>query len=306
MSKVPYSYDYSPVISRKPFKLPKGARVVVFPTVNIEYWEAMPRPGKLAYPGGPNILPLPLPQGVPDLINHTWREYGHRVGIWRIMKVLDKYGVRAAATLNTGLGKKYPIIVEEGRKRGWEFTAHSSIENDLLVNFANKPKEEEKYIRRTLKEYKEVVGKKARGWLSPSISPTINTLDILTREGVDYFCDFANDDEPYTINVGSKTIVSIPYTPELNDYPLFLRQYHTRDEVFGIFKEAFDTLYEEGKESGKIMNIGLHPHVIGQPHRIGTLDKTLAYMKKFKGVMFGTRTEICDWYQSTVLRKGQR
>ncbi len=249
--KLPFSYDYSPMISRKPFKLPKGARVVVFPTVNIECWDPIPEEGKLAYPGGPNILPLPLPEGVPDMINHTWREYGLRVGIWRIMKVFDKHGIRAAATLNTNLGKRYPIIVKEGKKREWEFTAHSSIENDLLVNFSKDPKSEKRYIKETLKEYKDVVGARARGWLSPSISPTINTPGILAEEGIEYFCDFANDDEPYPIKTGSGTLISIPYTPELNDYPLFLRQFHSREEVFGIIREAFDTC-SVSKESGQI------------------------------------------------------
>ena len=296
-----FHYDYVPIVDRKRLKWPRGARIAVIPTVNVECWNPFPEKGKLSYPGGPNVLPIPLPEDVPDLVNHTWREYGHRVGFWRILEVFDRHRVRATATLNTQLGKRLPRILDELKKRRWELVAHSRVENDLLVNFSKDREAERAYIRATLAEYEEVVGHKARGWLSPSVSPTANTLGILVEEGVEFFCDFVNDDQPYPIQVGKRTILSIPYSTEINDYPLFMRHFHSPDTVFEILKAQFDTLYEEGRTQGRIMNIGLHPHVIGQPYRIGTLHRILAYVKKRDKVWFASRQEIAAWYREKYL-----
>ena len=296
-----YHYEYSPIIDRKPLQWPNGAKIAVIPTVNVECWDPVPEEGKLSYPGGPNLLPIPLPEGVPDMVNHTWREYGHRVGIWRILEVFDQREIRSTATINTSLGKRLPRILDELKKREWELVAHSRVENDLLVNFTGDLEAEKDYIRATLDEYEEVVGKRAKGWLSPSVSPTLNTLDILVEEGVEFFCDFVNDDQPYPIQVGDRQILSIPYTTEINDYPLFMRHFHSPDTVFQIVKEQFDTLYREGEHSGRIMNMGFHPHVIGQPYRISTLDRILTYMQSREKVWFATREEIADWYREHYL-----
>lgn len=296
-----FHYDYSAIVDRKPLRWPRGARVAVIPTVNIECWNPVPERGKLAYPGGPNVLPIPLPEGVPDLVNHTWREYGHRVGIWRILEVFDRHKIRATATINTQIGQRLPRILAELKKRKWELVAHSRVENDLLVNFANDPQAERAYIRATLAEYQEVVGRRAKGWLSPSVSPTLNTLEILADEGIEFFCDFVNDDQPYPIQVGARTLLSIPYSTEINDYPLFMRHFHSPEVVYQIFKAQFDTLYKEGQKNGRMMNIGLHPHVIGQPYRIGVLDRILAYMKRRGKVWFASREEIAQWYREKYL-----
>lgn len=301
MDGTKFHYEYSPIIERATLKWPRGARIAVVPTINVECWDPVPAKGKLTYPGGPNLLPIPLPDGVPDLVNHTWREYGHRVGIWRILEVFDRHKVRATATINSQIGKRLPKILAALKERRYEIVAHSRVENDLLVNFVNDPAAEKAYIRATLAEYEEAVGRKARGWLSPSVSPTLNTLGFLAKEGIEFFCDFVNDDQPYPIRVGGKTILAIPYTTEINDYPLFMRHFHSPDTVYEILKEQFDTLYGEG---GRIMNFGLHPHVIGQPYRIRTLDRILTYMKRKGKVWFASREEIVDCYWKQYSRRG--
>lgn len=301
MSPMEFHYEYSAIVDRKPLKWPNDARIAVVLTVNVECWDPVPEKGKLSYPGGPNLLPIPLPEGVPDFVNHTWREYGQRVGIWRILEVFDKHQIQATATINTSLGKRFPRILDELKKRDWELVAHSQVENDLLVNFTRDREAEKAYIQATLAEYEEVVGRKAKGWLSPSVSPTVNTLGILVEEGIEFFCDFVNDDQPYPIQVGSKQILSIPYTTEINDYPLFMRHFHSPQTVFEIVQAQFDTLYREGEKSGRMMNVGLHPHVVGQPYRIPTLDRILTYMKSQEKVWFTSREEIAAWYRDNYL-----
>ena len=296
-----YHYDYSPIVDRKPLHWPGGAQIAVILTINVECWDPVSEEGKLTYPGGPNLLPIPLPAGVPDLVNHTWREYGHRVGFWRILEAFDQHGLRASATINTSLGKRFPRILEAMKEREWELVAHSRVENDLLVNFTGDPEAERAYLKATLAEYQEVVGRPAKGWLSPSVSPTLNTLPLLAEEGIEFFCDFVNDDQPYPIQVGDRTVLSIPYTTEINDYPLFMRHFHPPDTVFQIAKDHFETLYREGEKSGRIMNLGFHPHVIGQPYRIPTLYRILEYLKGREKVWFASREEIADWYREHYL-----
>ena len=298
LSQAGFAYDYSAIVDRKPLRWPNGARIAVVPTINVETWDVIPEKGKLNYPGGPNLLPIPLPDDVPDMVNHTWREYGHRVGFWRILEAFDRQRLPATCTINTQVGRRFPRILSELQKRKWELVAHSRIENDLLVNFSKDPAAERAYVKATLAEYEQVVGRRAKGWLSPSVSPTLNTLGFLADEGVEFFCDFVNDDQPYPIRVGNRTILSMPYTTEINDYPLFMRHFHSPDEVLQILKAQFDTLYEEGRKNGRMMMIGLHPHVIGQPYRIGTLHKILAYMKGRGKVWFTSREQIADWYRS--------
>ena len=138
-------------------------------------------------------------------------------------------------------------------------------------------------IRETLRVYKEVCGKPAKGWLSSSLRCTLNTVDILAEEGLIFTTDLLNDDQPYMVETRSgKPMVSIPYTSEVNDFTVFMRQGQDVDGAFKVFKEQFDWLYRESAKSGRFMNIGLHPHVIGQPFRIRALHDFVAYVKSVR------------------------
>ena len=148
-----------------------------------------------------------------------------------------------------------------------------------------------------MRVYKEVCGKPAKGWLSSSLRCTLNTVDILAEEGLIFTTDLLNDDQPYLVQTRSgKTMVSIPYTSEVNDFTVFMRQGQDVNGAFAVFKEQFDWLYRESANSGRFMNVGLHPHVIGQPFRIRALRDFVAYCKQFDDVWFATREEIAEWY----------
>src|SRR5262245_3473184 len=131
-----FHYDCSPIIDRKPLKWPQGARIAVLSTINLQCWDAVPPKSRISYPGGPQARPIPWRAGMPYLGNHTWRDYGHRVGISRMMEVFDRHRVRVSATINTSIGTRLPRLLEEMTKRHWEIVAHSRVENDLLVNFS--------------------------------------------------------------------------------------------------------------------------------------------------------------------------
>jgi peptidoglycan/xylan/chitin deacetylase (PgdA/CDA1 family) len=266
-------------------------------TINFEYWDKVKDTDKPFYPGGPSIVGGDLAGNVYDNPNYTWREYGQRVGVWRMFDQFDKAGIPATCTMNAKMGVERRAVIDAALERRWEIVAHNYVQTDLLTDYTFDEAKEREVIRETLRVYREVCGKPAKGWLSSSLRSTLNTADLLAEEGLIFLTDLLNDDQPYLIRTRSgKPLVSVPYTSEVNDFTVFMRQGKDVDGAFNVFKEQFDWLYEESATSGRFMNIGLHPHVIGQPFRIRALRDFLAYVKRFDDVWFATREEIAEWY----------
>ena len=290
-------YDYVPMPHRKPLKWPDGKRLALIVTFNLEYWDLLKETEESYYAGGPAILPDPLPGNVPDWPNYSWREYGQRVGIWRLIDIFDKAGVPATCTMNAKTGLERRPIIDAVNERGWEIVAHNYVQSELLTNYQFDAEKEREIIRETLKVYNEVVGRPSKGWLSSSLRSTTQTAGICAQEGLIYFNDLMNDDQPYMLQTEHGPIVSVPYTVEMNDFMMFLRRGNSTSEAVEVMKEQFDVLYEEGAESGRLMNIGLHPHVIGQPFRARAIREFIEYAKQFDGVWWAKREEIAEWYR---------
>ena len=289
-------YDFVPFPERKPLKWPDGKRLAVILTSNLEYWDPVRDTDEPYYPGGPSIVGGNLAGNVYDNPNYTWREYGQRVGVWRVFDVLDAEGVPSSCTMNGKMVAERRPVVEAALERGWEIVPHNYVQTELLTDHMFDEDTEREVIRKTLDIYEEVCGKKAKGWLSSSLRTTLNTIDILAEEGLIFTTDLLNDDQPYLIQTRSgKPMVSVSYTSEVNDFS-FLRQGLIAEGGLEMFKEQFDWLYEESASSGRFMNIGLHPHVIGQPYRIRALRDFIRYAKTFDDVWWTTREEIAEWY----------
>ena len=278
--------EYSPIVGRAPLKLPGGARVAVWPVINVEEWD-------INAPMARTVIPAP--QGVtvlPDIANFSWFDYGLRIGFWRMKAVLDRHGIRATLSLNASVCNSYPVIVEESVKSGWEILGHGFIQRAL-----NLEEDERDVIRRSIRTIKETTGKAPRGWMGPGLAETFDTPDILAEEGIEYVCDWVNDDQPYPMKVKSGSLVAIPYTVELNDIPMYLVQNHPSPEIFQRSKDYFDTLYEESEEGARIMCVSTHPYITGAAHRIRYYDQVFEYIKRHEGVIFMTGSEILDWYK---------
>ena len=281
--------DYSPMYNRKPLKLPGNARVGVFPVVNIEEWDINAPMARAV---------APAPQGVtviPDIANFSWFDYGLRVGFWRLKEVLDRHQVRATLSLNASICNSYPAIVHESIKSGWEILGHGFIQRTLNIE-----DDERAVIRKTIDLIRETTGKAPRGWMGPGLAETFDTPDILAEEGIEYVCDWVNDDQPYPLKVKHGSLISIPYTMEINDIPIYLIQNHASPEIFERSKDQFDTLYEEGAHNARIMPISTHPYITGVPHRIRYYDQIFQYIKRHEGVIFMTGSEILDWYKQAA------
>ena len=285
-------YDYSPLIKRKPFKLPNQAKVALWVVVNIEYFDI----GATSFMGV-NVVTEQLP----NVWAYALRDYEHRVGIWRVMEVLDKHNIQASVSLNSDVCHHYPIIIEEGKKRGWEFMGHGTSNAILLVGKSET--EERQIITTCLDVITRAVGQRPKGWVSPGVRETFNTPDILASEGIEYLCDWCSDDQPYPMKVKSGRLISIPYASELNDFPAFSLSQLTPRQFYEMITDHFDVLYQDSSDQAFVMCIGLHPFLIGQPHRLRWLDKALDYIRGHKGVWFARGCDIASWYYENYVDK---
>ena len=289
-------YDFVPLPHRKKLRWPNGARLAVILTINLEFWELTRDQTEPLYPGGPASIPYPVPGNVPDYVNWTWREYGHRIGVWRIIDALDSAGTPASCTMNARMATDRRAVIDAVNERGWELVPHNWAQNDILTDYAYRPDEERDVVQRTLKVFEEVVGRSAKGWLSSSLRPTQRTPELLAEHGCNFFCDFLNDDQPYMLRTANGPLVCIPYSNDINDFNLFARGGMTLDQGLATLREQFNQLYAEGADDMRIMNFGMHPHVMGQAYRIRALRDFLNYITDFEDVWFAKREEIAEWY----------
>jgi allantoinase len=277
-------FPYTPINRRPKLKWPDGARIAVWIAPNLEFFPLNePIPGsRYSY--------------TPEVSSWSQRDYGARIGAFRIMDVLSKRNIRATCTLNSEVCDMYPEMMEDAVSLGWNFMGHN--QSNSRPFHATPPEGDQQLIKDVLDRIEQCTGTRPRGWLGSGLQETWNTLEYLADAGLDYVCDWTNDDQPYFMNAGDKKIVSLPYSTEINDLPQF-RAGRSNDEFEKMIRSQFDTLYEEGAESARVMAISLHPFVIGVSHRIGVLKSALDYIQEHDEVWFATAEEITDaWLAS--------
>ena len=291
-------YDFSPINQRGPLSWPNDANIALVITLNLEHWDLVKGTDQPYYAGGPAILPDMLAGNIADFPNYSWREYGQRVGIWRLLDIFDELALPASCTINAKTALERAPIVAAAKQRGWEILAHNFEQGELLTDYAHDIEKEREVIARTLTVYEKAIGRPAKGWLSSSLRGTLNTCDILAENGLSFYCDLMNDDQPYLIETSHGPIVSTPYSNEINDFTLLTRRGHSNQEFVDILTTELDVLREEAatQNSGRMMNVGLHPHVSGRAYRKPALRKFLQYAKSQTDVWFATREQISDWY----------
>ncbi len=284
-------FAYSPISRRPKVELPNGARVAVWITPNVEHYH---------YDKPAMSLTQMTASLKPDVLNYAWRDYGVRVGIWRIMDILQRQGFVATTAVNAEVCEHYPEIIEAGNSLGWEWMAHGP-NNSML--FTGMPEEVERpIIAGTLDVLAKCLGKRARGWLSPALTETDVTLDLLAEAGIEYVADWCNDEQPYTMKTRKGSIVALPYTLEVGDIPVFLFNGGSGQDFENMIVDQFDQMYEEGETVPRFLSIALHPFLVGHPFRARHLERALAHIRKRQDVWITTGSEILDWYKSSGTR----
>ena len=283
-------YDDSFIFERKPFVWPGNATLAVWIVPNVEVWRYDSPAGQAISPNDRGI--------VPDVVNYSWREYGLRVGLWRIADILDRAGVKATVALNAAVADTHPKAIDEMKRRGWEFMGHGITNSENLAGLS--PDKERALIHTVLETIEQATGRRPRGWLGPGLAETYATLDILAEEGVNYCGDWNSDDQPYPMKVRKGRMFSVPYCMEINDIPLFMRKGYTGEQYLQSVVDQFDTLYADSRTQPRVLGLPLHPMIIGQPLRSRYLERALAHMKKHERVWFATGSEIVDAYQAAT------
>jgi len=278
---------YSAIVDRPPLALPGGARVAVWTIVNVEEWSIernMPR----------TVLPPPYGQPLqPDLPNWAWHEYGMRVGFWRFVEVLKRHGLKATLAINGSVCQSYPRVAEAALEAGWEFMGHGYIQRPM-----HHLEDQKEQIFKTVKAIKDFTGAPCRGWESPGLTETYDTIDWLAEAGIEYVADWVLDDQPVRIRTASRPVVSVPYTVEMNDIAMMVLQQHPSEEWLRRGIDHFDRLYAEGEASARVMAISVHPYITGVPHRIAYLEKLYEYILQRPGVTHWTGAQILDWFNA--------
>ena len=278
---------YSAIIDRPPLVLPDGARMIIWTIVNLEEWgieRPMPR----------SVLSPPMGQPLmPDLPNWAWHEYGMRVGFWRLLDCLKRFEIPVTLAINGSVCTTYPRVASAALEAGWEFIGHGFNQRPM-----HQIEDELEVINQTIEAIRSFTGRVPRGWESPGLTETFDTIDHLAAAGIEYVADWVLDDQPVEIATKDGSVLSIPYTVETNDITMIALQQHESREIFERTKAQFDQLYQESSEFTRIMAISLHPYITGAPHRIGQLETFLSYLNDKPGVLMWTGEQILEWYRS--------
>jgi len=267
-------FPYSPLNARKPVAWPGGAKIAWCVYLYLEYLEIDPPEGSVRDPryGGA------LGSYFPDYLNYSHREHGNRIGFWRVLEILDKHGIKPTVPVNAMLAERYPRMVEECVKRGWEIAGHGVSATQMLTSRLSEA-EERAVIGGSLDTLEKVAGKRPKGWFGQDFSESARTPAMLNEAGIEYVADFPNDDTPYATNHGN--LICMPNQAEWDDTQLMairrLMPWRWKDVVC----EAFDYLHEEAHPAGTVMTLSIHPWLIGQAHRIKYLDEALAKMTSY-------------------------
>lgn len=275
-------FDWSAIHERKPVEWPESKSVSVWICVSLEW-----------FPITPSDLPFRAPghmqTAFPDYRHYTAREYGTRIGFYRLLDAFGKAGVKASIATNSAIAERYPALIADIVSAGHEIIAHSTDMNGTIAT--GLPIEDERaLIGQSLDTLERVSGKRPTGWLSIARSQSWSTPDLLREAGVDYCCDWVNDELPYRFTNG---LISLPLNHELSDRQMITTQQLSVDSYAQSLEDAFGWLAGEAKLSGgRMLPIHITPYIIGLPYRIDAFEALLARLMARPEAWFATGEEI--------------
>ena len=263
-------FDYSGIHQRSTYRWPNGSGLAVYIGFNIEHFAFGEGMGAGIGPGSPQ----------PDVLNYSWREYGNRVGAWRCLELFDSLGLPAAALINTALYDHCPELVAACVTRGDELIGHghSNAERQGVLNEAD----ERELLVQCKRRIETESGQSAAGWLSPWISESLQTPDLLAETGYGYTLNWCHDDQPMPMrNRSGQPLWAVPYPQELNDIPMIVARQMDGKDFAQMIIDQFDEMMDQTQSPNAaplVMGIALHPYIIGQPYRLRHLRRALQHI----------------------------
>jgi peptidoglycan/xylan/chitin deacetylase (PgdA/CDA1 family) len=265
------------------FAWPGGNGIAFTVTLVLDYWEVAP-------PENASTDPRPLsPLGggyFPDWVTWSMREYGNRVGIFRVLDRLDRFGVKSGVALGAEVARRCPELVDECARRGAVFLGHGTHATRRITSRMSEQQERD-FIAQSREAVRAATGQAPAGWCGQDFNESPDTPRLLAEAGFSYVTDWSNDDRPYLIGPGG--LVSLPAHSEWNDLETMWLRHMAPDVWARSVAEGFDVLHAEG---GAVFNLTLHPFVSGQPHRIRYLEQTLASVLGKSGVWRATSDDV--------------
>jgi peptidoglycan/xylan/chitin deacetylase (PgdA/CDA1 family) len=281
-------YAYSPIHRRPDYTWPGKRRLAVYIGFNVEHFDFGAGLGAALAPRSPE----------PDVLNYSWRDYGNRVGVWRCLELFDSLRLTVGALVNTALYDYCPEVVEAHVKRGDELIGHGHTNSDRQGEMSEA--EEQRLLEycrdRIRKESKTV----PQGWLSPWISESTVTPDLLQETGYKYTLNWCHDDQPVELKTRGGSLWSIPYPQELNDIPMIVARQMDGRDFADMIVDNFDEMLRQSKEQPLVMGIALHPYLVGQPYRLRHLRRALQHVVKGKKAWLATPGKIFDQISSRI------
>jgi allantoinase len=260
-------YDYAPIHGRPTYKWPNGAGLAVYIAVNLEHFSFGEGLGaQLAPPGGIE----------PDVLNYAWRDYGNRVGVWRMLAEFDRLNLPVAVLVNSEIYDYCPEVMDAFRKRGDEVVGHGRTNSERQSALASA--DEAALIEDVTAAIEKYELRRPRGWLGPWISESFDTPDLLKAANYDYVLDWCHDDQPTWLETANGPLLSIPYPQEINDIPAIVVRKVGAAEFAGMIIDQLQEMLAQSEQQPLVAGIALHPYIVGQPFRLRHLRRALEYV----------------------------
>ncbi len=282
-------YDYVPITERPDFSWPEGKRLAFYVALNVEHFSFGEGFGHT-----PTALGPP-----PDQRNFAWRDYGLRVGIWRIFDLMDELGLPLCHLLNSSVCQAQPQIVKRILQRGDEVVGHGRTNSERQADLDEAS--ETALIREATSILTDAVGRAPAGWMSPWITETHRTPDLLKEAGYRYLMDWPADDQPFWMRTRSGSLLSVPYPIEVNDSPTMLSRMQSATDFAQLIVDQVDTMLKLCVKHPLVCGVSLHSFVVGQPFRLAQLRRALAEVLKhpdFGKVWITTPGKIAAYAES--------
>lgn len=281
--RIPYRFSTS-----QPRLAPPGGKpIIVHLVLNVEHWRFdAPMPRTI-------VTPPHGQQTVPDVPNFSWVDYGMRAGLPRLLNAMHDRGLPASTSINASVIDAYPEAADAMLRMQIEFIGHGFHQASL-----NAAPDEGEVIEQTLERIRRFTGTRPRGWLSPGLRETHHTPDLLKAAGCDYVCDWVVEDFPVWMTTSAGPLIAMPYSIELNDGPAHSIDRFRSDELYLRLRDTLQCFERETKKQTHVMAIGLHPHLMGVPHRAVWFEKMLDTLLARDDVVFMRGSEIADWFMA--------
>ena len=287
MHSDPNLYDYWPYRNRPRIVWPGGKKLAFWVAPNIEFYEYDP-PRNPSRPG--------WPRPAPDVVGYSQRDWGNRVGHWRLMDLLDKYSIRGSISLSIGLIDHHPEIIAACAQRNWEFFSHGIY--NTRYSYGMDEAQERAVIEDSIRSVQAATGQRIRGYLAPALTHTERTLDLIAAYDFWYTCDLFQDDQPQPVKTRTGRLMSMPYSLEVNDVITYGSLGMSPWRYADVLKRHFDQLLAEGERSGTVMCIPLHAYLVSQPNRIVAFEEALKHVAAHADdVWITTAAEIAGFYR---------